>query len=135
MAATSGERRNVAILAANQALFLIAAITVMTLSGIVGQRLTPNPALATLPVAMMMIGVVVASLPASLLMKEVGRRAGFITGTLIGGAAGGVISVTAIGLESFVRPATRPHPRRPLRHHGRTLAGRWCTPSVAAHPQ
>ena len=102
MAATSRERRNVAILAANQALFLIAAITVMTLSGIVGQQLTPNPALATLPVAMMMIGVVVASLPASLLMKRIGRRAGFITGTLIGGAAGGVISVAAIGLDSFV---------------------------------
>jgi MFS family permease len=101
MAATSLERRNVGILAANQALFLIAAITVMTLSGIVGQRLTPNPALATLPVAMMMIGVVVTSLPASLLMKRVGRRAGFITGTLVGGAAGGALSVLAISLESF----------------------------------
>lgn len=102
MTATSRERRNVAILAANQALFLIAAITVMTLSGLVGQRLTPNPALATLPVAMMMVGVVVASLPASLLMKRVGRRAGFVTGTLIGGAAGGAISVLAISLDSFI---------------------------------
>lgn len=53
--ATARERINVAILASNQALFLIAAITVMTLSSLVGQRLTPNPALATLPVAM--IGV------------------------------------------------------------------------------
>lgn len=101
MAATPRERRNVAILAANQALFLIAAITVMTLSGLVGQRLTPDPALATLPVAMMMIGVVVASLPASLLMKQVGRRVGFVAGTLIGGAAGGALSVLAISLDSF----------------------------------
>jgi MFS family permease len=97
------ERRNVAILAANQALFLIAAITVMTLSGLVGQRLTPNPALATLPVAMMMVGVVAASLPASLLMKKVGRRAGFVTGTLIGGAAGGAVSVLGISLDSRCR--------------------------------
>jgi MFS family permease len=97
----SHERRNVAILAANQALFLVAAITVMTLSGIVGQRLAPTPTLATLPIAMMMVGVVLAALPASLLMKRLGRRAGFIVGALIGGAGGGVLSVWAIALGSF----------------------------------
>lgn len=99
--ATPRERSNVAILAANQALFLIAAITVMTLSGLVGQRLTPNPSLATLPVAMMMIGVVIAALPASLLMKRVGRRAGFLVGALLGGAGGGALSVIGIAAESF----------------------------------
>jgi MFS family permease len=98
---TSQERRNVGILAANQALFLVAAITVMTLSGIVGQRLAPTPALATLPIAMMMIGVVLASLPASLLMKRVGRRTGFVVGALVGGAGGGALSVWAIAQGSF----------------------------------
>ena len=98
---TARERANVAILAANQALFLIAAITVMTLSGLVGQRLAPTPALATLPVAMMMVGVVIAALPASLLMKRVGRRAGFIVGALAGGAGGGALSVLAIHLDAF----------------------------------
>lgn len=100
-ASTRRERRNVAILAANQALFLVAAITVMTLGGLVGQRLAPHPSLATLPVAMMMIGVVLAALPASLLMKRIGRRSGFIVGALLGGAAGGAVSVVAIGLGSF----------------------------------
>ncbi|MEX1163521.1 MAG: MFS transporter, partial [Nitriliruptor sp.] len=98
---TGDERRNVGILAANQALFLIAAITVMTLSGIVGQRLAPTPALATLPIALMMVGVVLAALPASLLMKRVGRRTGFIVGALVGGAGGGALSVWAITLDSF----------------------------------
>jgi MFS family permease len=98
---TSHERRNVGILAANQALFLVTAITVMTLSGIVGQRLAPTPALATLPIAMMMIGVVLTALPASLLMKRVGRRTGFIIGALVGGAGGGALSVWAIALDSF----------------------------------
>jgi predicted MFS family arabinose efflux permease len=98
---TPRERANVAILASNQALFLIAAITVMTLSGLVGQRLAPTPALATLPVAMMMIGVVLAALPASLLMKRVGRRTGFIIGALLGGAGGGALSVLALSLDSF----------------------------------
>jgi len=99
--ATARERSNVAILAANQALFLIAAITVMTLSGLVGQRLTPNPALATLPVAMMMVGVVIAALPASLLMKRVGRRTGFLVGALLGGAGGGVVSILGVAAGSF----------------------------------
>jgi MFS family permease len=98
---TSHERRNVAILAANQALFLVAAITVMTLSGIVGQRLAPTPTLATFPIAMMMVGVVLAALPASLLMKRLGRRTGFVVGALVGGAGGGVLSVWAIALGSF----------------------------------
>lgn len=95
------ERANVALLAASQALFLIAAITVMTLSGIVGQQLTPNPALATLPVAMMMIGALVATLPASLLMKRIGRRAGFIIGTTLGGIAGGGFATAGVLLGSF----------------------------------
>ena len=98
---TSRERANVAILAANQALFLVAAITVMTLSGLVGQRLTPNPALATLPVAMMMVGVVIAAFPASLLMKRVGRRRGFLVGALFGGAGGGTVAVLGIAAGSF----------------------------------
>lgn len=96
------ERVNVAILATNHTLFLVASTTVMTLSGLVGQRLAPAPALATLPVAMMMIGAVLAALPASLLMKRVGRRPGFIAGALLGGAGGGTISVLAISLDSFM---------------------------------
>jgi hypothetical protein len=53
---TSDERRDVGILAVNQALFLVAAITVMTLGGIVGQRLAPTPTLATLSRAGLRLG-------------------------------------------------------------------------------
>jgi MFS family permease len=98
---TLRERTNVAILASNHALFLVAAITVMTLSGIVGRNLAPTPALATLPIAMLMIGVVIAAVPASLLMKRIGRRGGFIVGALGGGATGGALSVLAITVGSF----------------------------------
>ena len=98
--AFQGERRNVAILATSQALFLITAITVMTLSGLVGQQLTPDPALATLPVAMMSLGSLVGTLPASLFMKRFGRRTGFLTGAGFG-TAGGALSVLAIGTASF----------------------------------
>jgi len=96
------EKTNVAILAVSQALFLMAAITVMTLSGVVGQQLTANPALATLPVALMQVGALLATFPASMLMKRLGRRPGFILGASVGGAAGGGLAAVGIVVESFV---------------------------------
>lgn len=101
MTGVPGEKRNIAILVISQTLFMVASITVMTLSGVVGQQLTPNPALATLPIAMMMLGTVVSTLPASLFMKRVGRRTGFITGATLGGVAGGVVSFAAVAMGSF----------------------------------
>lgn len=41
------EKRNVAILVISQVMFRVAAITVMTLSGVVGQQLSPDPGLVT----------------------------------------------------------------------------------------
>lgn len=101
MKPTAMEIRNVGILASSQMLFLVAAITVMTLSGVVGHQLSPDPALATLPIALMGIGTLVATLPASLYMKRVGRRVGFITGGIIGGVAGGLLSFAGIATGSF----------------------------------
>lgn len=95
------EKRNVAILVISQVMFMITAITVMTLSGVIGQRLSPDSSLATLPIAIMMIGTVVSTLPASLFMKRVGRRAGFVTGAVFGGVAGGALSFWAVAVESF----------------------------------
>ncbi|MFP4138383.1 MAG: MFS transporter [Halomonas sp.] len=95
------EKWNVAILVSSQVLFMVAAITVMTLSGVVGHQLSPDPGLATLPIAMMMLGTVASTLPASLYMKRVGRRRGFITGASLGGVAGGLLSFAAIALGFF----------------------------------
>lgn len=95
------EKRNVGILVISQTLYLIASITVMTLSGVVGQQLSAYPALATLPIAMMTIGTLVSTFPASMYMKWAGRRIGFITGAGIGGLGGGALSFAAIAMESF----------------------------------
>lgn len=101
MSGPAHEKRNVAILVTSQMLFMIASITVMTLSGVVGAHLSPDPALATLPIAMMMLGTVVSTLPASLFMKKVGRRLGFLVGVTLGGLGGGLLSFTAVALDSF----------------------------------
>ncbi|MBK6601172.1 MAG: hypothetical protein IPG28_06345 [Betaproteobacteria bacterium] len=95
--AISRARRNVLVLAIGQALMLSAVVLAMTLAGIVGAVLAPDKGLATLPVAAMVLGTAIASIPASLLMRRVGRRAGFVVGATIG-AAGSVLA--ALGIQS-----------------------------------
>ena len=54
MQPTPTERRNVLVLASSQSLFTITTITVMTLASVIGLELSPDPDLATLPIALMM---------------------------------------------------------------------------------
>jgi MFS family permease len=96
------ERFNVGLLSANQAIFGISMSTTLTLSGVVGARLAPDPALATLPIALMQICTLFATFPASMLMKRLGRRPGFLIGATAGGASGGLVSAIGIISESFL---------------------------------
>ncbi|MDT8452629.1 MAG: MFS transporter [Gammaproteobacteria bacterium] len=95
------ERFNIALLAVAQSLFNITAITVMTLSGLMGRELAPDSMLATLPISAMMLGTLLSTLPASLFMQRFGRRNGFLLGTSFGGILGGALSVLAIANASF----------------------------------
>jgi MFS family permease len=94
------EKRNVLILAATQALFQTVSVMVITLSGIVGWMLAADKSLATLPIALMMVAAAVMMIPASLFMQRYGRKAGFLLGAALGGAAG-LLAAVAIWLESF----------------------------------
>src|SRR5262245_6117450 len=86
------QRRNVAVLALAQALF-------MSIQGM-GIAATPLAAhallganekwLATMPIFLMHLGIMGTTIPASLLMGVVGRRVGFAFGALLGVAAGSV---------------------------------------------
>jgi MFS family permease len=89
------ERRNVLLLAGAQALFQTTSTLVMTVSGIVGRGMAPDEGLATLPIAMMVVGAAVTMIPASLLMQRFGRKLGFLIGTGLGVAAG-ALAATAI---------------------------------------
>lgn len=93
-------RRNILILALSQALMLSAIVLAMTLAAILGNLLAPDKALATLPVAAMVVGTAIASLPASMLMRRFGRRPGFLAGALLG-ACGSVVSALALQQGSF----------------------------------
>lgn len=74
--------RNVAVLAGCQGLLQINNSILVAVTGLAGYALAPNKALATLPLTMYFIGAAISTIPMSFLMKEVGRRGGFIIGAL-----------------------------------------------------
>ena len=97
---TAAEQRNVLLLAGAQALFQTASVMVVTLSGLAGLKLVADKSLATLPIAMMMVAAAATMIPASMLMKRYGRKAGFMLGTVLG-CMGGLTAAGAIWLGSF----------------------------------
>ncbi len=92
--------RNARILAICQGLYIAAISIDLTLTALTGQMLAPYPALATLPFALITVAGAAVTWYASLLMQRIGRRAGFVLGSLAG-AAGGLISVAAVYTSDF----------------------------------
>ena len=76
--------RNLIILFAAQSLALTSAPALVLLGGLVGAQLAPSSAWVTFPVAVSIVGTAVAAVPAALLMRRVGRRAGFVVGAWLG---------------------------------------------------
>lgn len=92
--------RNVLTLALGMALGSTGTAMIAFAGGIIGTSLAPDPTLATLPVALMIIGNATATIPASLLMRRIGRRAGFMTGAGLG-MLGALTAVFAIAGQQF----------------------------------
>src|SRR3982751_4058815 len=93
-------KRNVALLASCQAMLFINNSTLIAINGLAGLALAPHPALATLTVTCWVLGGALATMPASLHMKRVGRQAGLMSGTAWG-IAGALICGLAIYLQNF----------------------------------
>ncbi|HEY8382489.1 MAG TPA: MFS transporter [Microvirga sp.] len=85
-------KRNALILACAQSLGGASPAIVISLGGLVGQSLSPDKELATLPVSLLQLGLATGTIPAAMLMRRVGRRTGYVIGALIGVLAGCVAS-------------------------------------------
>ena len=93
-------KKNVLFLSACQALTMGATGMMMLVSPVVGAYLLEvDKEFATLPIAVMVTGTMLTTVPASLWMRRVGRRYGFMTGTAIGFLAGAVTSVAVLTLD------------------------------------
>ena len=93
-------RRNVRLLSACFALSTTSNVVLMSISALIGYELADDKSLATLPAALMWIGTAAATVPASFLMRRIGRRFGFMTGAVIG-ICGAAIGATAVSQQSF----------------------------------
>ena len=80
--------RNVIVLAFCQALANIAMTMNMTVTALAGKLLAVDPSLATLPLGLQFTATMAMTIPASLLMKRIGRRGGFAIGAGIEVVAG-----------------------------------------------
>ena len=100
MHAARSQNKNVALLAACQALLLTNNSTLIALTGLAGYALAPHKSLATVPVTGWVIGAAATTYSASLLMKRVGRRDGFTLGAGAG-IVGALICAAALAVKSF----------------------------------
>ena len=80
-------KRNILILTGCQLISATGAIIMVTLGGIIGAKLATDPTLATLPVSIMVLCVAAAAIPATMLMRRIGRRRGFALASLSAVAA------------------------------------------------
>ncbi|WP_425405126.1 MFS transporter [Hwanghaeella sp.] len=107
-------KRNVILLAVCLALSMSGTSLNMVISALTGKMLAdpnatvtlpflgtlPEASLATLPLSMQFIGTMMATIPASMFMRRVGRRVGFTIGQFIG-AGGAALACYAILEGSF----------------------------------
>ena len=73
----------------------------VTLGGIIGSELADNQALSTLPLSVMVIAVAVTTIPATLIMKRIGRRKGSAIASL-SAAFALMVALLALRQESFL---------------------------------
>ncbi|NIA26888.1 MAG: MFS transporter [Desulfobulbaceae bacterium] len=71
------QRRNLVLLVFCQLISATGSIVFVTLGGIIGATLTENLAWSTLPISVMVLAVAATTVPATLLMRRIGRGAGF----------------------------------------------------------
>lgn len=93
-------RRTVLLLSLCQALLLTNTVILMAVNALVGYMLAENKMLATLPAMTYVVGSAVSAMPASAWMRKVGRRSGFMHGSLLA-ILGAVIAAIAVSMKSF----------------------------------
>jgi MFS family permease len=100
---------NISLLSAAQALLFTNNVTLIALNGLVGYQLAADKSFATLPVTTQVIGSALFAMWASKLMQRIGRRAGFLAGTLFGFIGGAIAtygvyahSMTLLCIGTFV---------------------------------
>jgi len=89
------------MLAAAQMLGSSGLTVTVILGGIIAADIAPRPSLATVPISIAIVATALTTIPASLLMRRIGRRAGFMFGGAVG-LIGGLVASQAVIHASFL---------------------------------
>ena len=93
-------RSSLYILICGFALFVTAHSMQLSVASLIGAQYAPDKSMATLPLFTLMLGTALATIPASMLMKYVTRRVGFMCGSVLAILGGGTAAY-AVLVESF----------------------------------
>ena len=93
--------KNVWVLAIVQPLVMSSAPVMIFVGGLLGTHLAPDPKMATLPLAIMIVGTALFTIPAAMLMKLVGRKQGSLLG-LFSAFIGALLAAYAAYVASFL---------------------------------
>ena len=94
------QHRNVLVLSGCQATLQTSGTTLISVTGLAGYALAGDKSFATIPLTCYVLGSAVATIPASLLMRSIGRRGGFQAGTGLG-MLGAAVCAIAMYVSSF----------------------------------
>lgn len=92
--------RNLIILFLCQLISATGAFVVIVLGGIIGSSLTETQSLATLPVSLMVVTTAATAIPATILMRRIGRRAGSLISSMTAVSAA-FLTAYAISHDNF----------------------------------
>jgi len=93
--------KNLWLLILSQIFAFTAAPVTVFLSGIIGSQFSPIRSLATLPMALSIVGVAIFAIFAAKVMSIIGRRAGFIFAS-VGSSLAALMAAYSIIIESFL---------------------------------
>ena len=92
--------RNVWLLSLCQALLMTGNILLISVIGLIGKQIAPSVSMITLPVALQFLGLMAATIPASLISGKLGRKRGFSIGNAVG-ISGASLATYALSQQNF----------------------------------
>jgi len=92
--------RNVWLLSLCQALLMTGNILLISVIGLIGKQIAPSVSMITLPVALQFLGLMAATIPASLISGKLGRKRGFSIGNVVG-ISGASLATYALSQQNF----------------------------------
>ena len=92
--------KNIWVMSVVMSLSFASTAMMVLIAGLIGSTIAPDPSMATLPYAVVIIGTACATIPAAMLMQRIGRKMGVLVGLCIALTAA-ALAIYAVNIEHF----------------------------------